>query len=94
MLRHGLSPRIESNAVLSKYMQISKEGILVSGEWKICGRHRNSYVDAYHSAVSTELKFSGIISVLCEDYRAVGKWIFILPVWFLYGIFLFVSCTW
>lgn len=23
-----------------------------------------------------------------------GKWIFILPVWFLYGIFLFVSCTW
>ena len=56
-------------------MQITEEGIFISGEWEVCGRNRDTYIDSYHTAVCLHSEFTAVISALCKDTGTVCKWV-------------------
>ena len=56
-------------------MQIAEEGILVSGEWEVCCRNRDTNVDSYHTAICLHSEFTAVISALCKDTGTICKWI-------------------
>ena len=56
-------------------MQITEEGILVSGEWEVCCRNRDTYIDSYHTAICLHSEFTAVISALCKDTGTICKWI-------------------
>ena len=63
----------ETISVFSKYMQITEEGIFISGEWEICCRNRDTNVDSYHTAICLHSEFTAIISALCKDTGTICK---------------------
>ncbi len=69
----GFGLGIEPDAVFTKAVQIAEERILVSGKREISDRYRNADVDTDHAAMGVACKLAGIVTVLGEDDRSVGK---------------------
>ena len=70
-----LSPGKEVNAIFTKNMEITKEGVLIAREREVSARNWNTNIYAHHTAICLHDKLAGIIATAGEDTGSIGKWI-------------------